>query len=98
MILVTRLNGTVFALNPDLVERADCTPDTVVTLVDGTKYIISESVPEFIDLIMDYRAGLIAKAQRLDSAPHQPVDDDPDLTDSDPETTAKVLPLHRKDR
>ncbi len=57
MILVTRLNGTVFALNPDLVERADCTPDTVVTLVDGTKYILAESVPEFIDLIMGYRAG-----------------------------------------
>ncbi len=99
MILVTRLNGTVFALNPDLVERADCTPDTVVTLVDGTKYIISESVPEFIDLIMGYRAGLIAKAQRLDNTPHQLLDDDPDSTDPDPEKkTAKVLPLHRKDR
>ncbi|MDQ0368228.1 flagellar FlbD family protein [Catenuloplanes indicus] len=98
VILVTRLNGTVFALNPDLVERADCTPDTVVTLVDGTKYIISESVPEFIDLIMGYRAGLIAKAQRLDNTPHQLLDDDPDSTDPDPEKTAKVLPLHRKDR
>ena len=43
MILVTRLNGAVFALNPDLVERADCTPDTVITLVDGTKYIVAES-------------------------------------------------------
>ena len=37
MILLTRLNGPVFALNPDLVERADSTPDTVITLVDGTK-------------------------------------------------------------
>ena len=46
MILVTRINGAVFALNPDLVERADCTPDTVVTLVDGTKYVIAESVPK----------------------------------------------------
>ena len=41
VILVTRLNGAVFALNPDLVERADCTPDTVITLVDGTKYVIA---------------------------------------------------------
>lgn len=100
MILVTRLNGTVFALNPDLVERADCTPDTVVTLVDGTKYILAESVPEFIDLIMGYRAGLIAKAQRLDHTTHQLLDDDTDTdtADSDPEKTAKVLPLHRKDR
>ena len=56
MILVTRLNGAVFALNPDLVERADCTPDTVITLVDGTKYIVAESVPEFIDSVRHYRA------------------------------------------
>ena len=62
MILVTRINGAVFALNPDLVERADCTPDTVVTLVDGTKYVISESVPEFIDSVRHYRASLIAQA------------------------------------
>ncbi len=96
MILVTRLNGSVFALNPDLVERADCTPDTVVTLVDGTKYILSESVPEFIDLIMAYRAGLIAKAQRLESAPPEP--DDEDRETAAAEKTAKVLPMLRKDR
>lgn len=91
MILVTRINGAVFALNPDLVERADCTPDTVVTLVDGTKYIIAESVPEFIDSVRHYRASLIAQASRLETepAPVAQPDDDHD---------AKVLPLHRKER
>ena len=48
MILLTRLGGPVFALNPDLVERADCTPDTVITLVDGKKYIVAESLPEYL--------------------------------------------------
>ena len=93
MILVTRLNGAVFALNPDLVERADCTPDTVVTLVDGTKYIIAESVPEFIDSVRHYRASLIASASRLEaeSAANQP-------EYADDEQDAKVLPLHRKER
>ena len=93
MILVTRLNGAVFALNPDLIERADCTPDTVVTLVDGTKYIIAESVPEFIDSVRHYRASLIASASRLEA--------EPQATSSeyaDHEQSAKVLPLHRKDR
>ena len=37
MILLTRLNGPPFALNADLIERAEATPDTVITLVDGTK-------------------------------------------------------------
>ena len=63
MILVTRLNGAAFALNPDLIERADCTPDSVITLVDGTKYVISESLPEFIEIIRRYRASIIAEAQ-----------------------------------
>jgi flagellar protein FlbD len=98
VILVTRLNGAAFALNPDLVERADCTPDTVITLVDGTKYIISESIPEFIDSVRHYRASLIAQASRIEAAPepdhHTNAHDD----ETDPEATAKVLPLHRKER
>ncbi|GAA2579693.1 hypothetical protein GCM10010399_06810 [Dactylosporangium fulvum] len=65
MILLTRLNGPVFALNPDLVERADCTPDTVITLVDGTKYIVAESLPELVSLIRQYRASVVADAQHL---------------------------------
>ena len=95
MILVTRLNGAVFALNPDLVERADCTPDTVITLVDGTKYVIAESVPEFIDSVRLYRASLIAQASRLESEPaaHHMTHDE-----TDPQASAKVLPLHRKER
>jgi flagellar protein FlbD len=92
VILVTRLNGAVFALNPDLVERADCTPDTVVTLVDGTKYVIAESVPEFIDSVRHYRASLISQASRLeaDQPAAQPVTGD--------EQNAVVVPLHRKER
>ena len=91
MILVTRLNGAVFALNPDLVERADCTPDTVITLVDGTKYVIAESVPEFIDSVRHYRASLIASASRIEAEP-------PAARTETAEQDAVVLPLHRKER
>src|SRR5687768_9763814 len=69
MIIVTRLNGPPFALNPDLIERADATPDTVLTLVDGTKYLISESVEEVIDAVRQYRASVIALAQHIETAP-----------------------------
>ena len=89
VILVTRLNGAVFALNPDLVERADCTPDTVITLVDGTKYIIAESVPEFIDSVRHYRASLIASASRLEADPMAGRTEATDAQD------AVVIPLHR---
>jgi flagellar protein FlbD len=67
VIIVTRLNGPAFALNPDLVERAESTPDTVVTLVDGTKYVIAEPVERLISLIRDYRASVIAAANGQDT-------------------------------
>ena len=98
VILVTRLNGAVFALNPDLVERADCTPDTVITLVDGTKYVISESVPEFIDSVRHYRASLIAQASRLESEPVARAAYAAQDHDEDSQSSATVLPLHRKER
>ena len=69
MIIVTRLNGPPFALNPDLIERADATPDTVLTLVDGTKYLISESVEDVIEAVRQYRASVIALAQHIETAP-----------------------------
>jgi flagellar protein FlbD len=69
VILLTRLGGPVFALNPDLVERCDCTPDTVITLVDGKKYLVAESLPEVISLIRQYRATVIADAQHMAGDP-----------------------------
>jgi flagellar protein FlbD len=95
VILVTRLNGPEFALNPDLVERADSTPDTVVTLVDGTKYVIAESVDELIRLVRLYRAGVLADAQRLTEAPElapAPV------RDTARERGTNVVPLHPRER
>lgn len=65
MILVTRLTGAAFAVNPDLLERVEATPDTVLTLIDGTKYLVAESVLEVIELVRDYRASVVASARSL---------------------------------
>lgn len=62
MIVLTRLNGVAFALNPDLIERAEAHPDTVVTLVDGTKYVVSESLDDILDLVIGFRGSVIARA------------------------------------
>lgn len=66
MITLTRLTGAVFALNPDLVERVDENPDTVITLVDGTKYLVRESMGEVIAAMLDYRASVLAAAGRFE--------------------------------
>jgi flagellar protein FlbD len=65
VLQLTRLGGPVFALNPDLIERAEATPDTVVTLVNGSRYVITESLAELSALISEYRASVVAQAQLL---------------------------------
>ena len=62
MLQLTRLSGPVFALNPDLIERAEATPDTVVTLVNGSKYVIREALDELVELVRQYRVGLVVAA------------------------------------
>jgi flagellar protein FlbD len=65
VIQLTRLGGPVFALNPDLIERAEATPDTVVMLVNGSRYVIRESIEELAALITAYRADVVAQAQLI---------------------------------
>ena len=66
MIRVTRLNGEQFALNADLIERVEAHPDTVAFLVDGTKYVVKESVDEVLTEIREYRAGILATSYEMD--------------------------------
>lgn len=65
MIFLTRFSGERFAVNPDLIQRADATPDTVVTLIDGTKLIVSETIDALSQLIVDHRASVTAMAMSM---------------------------------
>ncbi|MCU1582065.1 MAG: flagellar protein FlbD [Microbacteriaceae bacterium] len=68
MIVVTRLNDTQFAVNPDLIERIHANPDTTLVMVDGAKYIVTESLSEIIERIAQYRARVVALAQTLSAS------------------------------
>lgn len=65
VIVFRRLGGELIALNPDLIERVEATPDTVVTMVDDRKFLVAESLDEVLDLIIDYRAYVIARSNDL---------------------------------
>ena len=75
MIRVTRLNGEQFALNPDLIERVEAHPDTVAFLVDGTKYVVKETVDEVLQEIREYRAGILATSYEMDRGEYRPASD-----------------------
>jgi flagellar protein FlbD len=84
MIVVTRLNGSRFAVNPDLIERIHASPDTTLVLVDGSSYIVTEGLDEIIELVARYRAKVIALAHAASS-------ETSDLT----HRTGEVVPLTR---
>ncbi|WP_136612019.1 flagellar FlbD family protein [Sinomonas albida] len=93
MIVVTRLNGSRFAVNPDLIERIQENPDTTLVMVEGTTYVVRESLAEVIGLIADYRALVLATArglpavegQRLSLVPRPPEDGADDEPDGEPD-------------
>ena len=66
MIIVTRLHGSTMAVNCDLLERVEATPETVLTLVDGSRYVVRESVGEIVDKVRAFRASVVLLAGRLD--------------------------------
>jgi flagellar protein FlbD len=66
MIIVTRLHGSDVAVNCDLIERVEATPDTVVTLVDGSRYVVRESVAEVVDKVRAFRASVVLLAGHLE--------------------------------
>jgi len=54
MIVVTRLNGSKFYVNALLVETVEQTPDTLITLTTGKKYIVMENSSDVILAIQIY--------------------------------------------
>ena len=69
MIVVTRLGGGEFGVNPDLIQRIDSAPDTILTLIDGTKYIVAEPMAEVITRINEHRAQILSRAQEIQVQP-----------------------------
>ncbi|MCL6442024.1 MAG: flagellar FlbD family protein [Alicyclobacillus sp.] len=69
MIQVTRINGKTLWLNPLLVETLEATPDTIITLHNGHKYIVRESPEEVAEQMAAYfvRIGLVAAEGRKES-------------------------------
>ena len=62
MIHVTRLNGTKFLVNADLIEQIEAAPDTVITLTTGNNIIVRESVDDVRERIIQYRGAVTAAA------------------------------------
>jgi len=59
MIQLTRLNYVPLIINSDLIEHVEVTPDTVITLTTGQKFLVRESAEEVIDRVIQFRRAII---------------------------------------
>ena len=55
MILLTKLNNAQVAVNSDMIQHVEETPDTVITLGNGDKVVVKERMSEIIEKIVEYR-------------------------------------------
>lgn len=65
MIAVTSRNGEFFSVDPTHIERVETDPDTVIHLVDGTKYVVKESFDDVLLMVRDHRSALTVVQKRL---------------------------------
>jgi uncharacterized protein YlzI (FlbEa/FlbD family) len=65
VIAVTCRNGEHFSVDPKSIERVESDPDTVIHLVDGTKYVVNQTVDELMLSVRDHRATALVAQKRL---------------------------------
>jgi flagellar protein FlbD len=55
MINVTGMNNQEFVLNAEHIEKIEEVPETIITLTNGKKYIVLETVQEIVDKVIRYK-------------------------------------------
>ncbi|MGI9474666.1 MAG: flagellar FlbD family protein [Rubripirellula sp.] len=55
MIKLTRLDGEAFVLNADLIRYVERRPDTFITLTNGERIVVTESMEMVIERAVQYQ-------------------------------------------
>ena len=58
MIKLTRLNEEQFVLNAELIKTVEESPNTVITLTTGNKYIVKESADEEVEAVVENKRDI----------------------------------------
>lgn len=59
MIRVTGMNSKEFVLNADHIEKLEEVPETLITLINGKKYIVLETLEEVIEEVIRYKNKIV---------------------------------------
>jgi len=54
VIALTKLNGNEFVVNAELIKFIESTPDTIITLRDGEKFMVKEVPEQVVKKVIEY--------------------------------------------
>jgi flagellar protein FlbD len=60
MIELTRINHVPLVLNSDLIEHIEATPDTVISMTNGQKLVVLESIGEVVRRVIEFRRSILS--------------------------------------
>lgn len=61
MIAVTRLNGQEVYVNADLILFLESSPETILTLQNGKKITVKETIPQVVDRVVEFKSRCYPK-------------------------------------
>ncbi|HCJ66820.1 MAG TPA: endoflagellar protein [Elusimicrobia bacterium] len=68
MIHLTRLNGQRVVINAELIESIEQqTLNTVISLTNGNKILVKDTVEEIIRKVTNYRGEVLVESERIKS-------------------------------
>ena len=59
MIGLTAMNNRGFILNADHIEKIEEVPETLITLTNGKKYIVLQTVEEVVEKVIKYKNKIV---------------------------------------
>lgn len=72
MIRLTRINHVPLVLNSDLIEHVEVTPDTVISLTTGQKFVVLETPEEVIRRVIEFRRSIRDSPEKRQDASPEP--------------------------
>jgi flagellar protein FlbD len=63
MIRLTRINHVPLVLNADLIEHIEITPDTVISMTSGQKFMVLESADEVVRRVIQFRRVILNREE-----------------------------------
>ena len=63
MIKLQKLNGADVIVNADLIESIDASPDTVINLATGNRFLVKNSVEDVLAKVIEYKRKIHSDAK-----------------------------------